>query len=122
MDNLNNTDYIINTIDDSTNIDTDDSTNSYTDDSTNIDTDIIKDRLIVTKSNKNLRMKINSDNHPIIFTKLRDLYNYIKFNSIQENDYFLFTILKNKSNVIIKMRSIKKILNYILIYNTLFTV
>ena len=109
---MNNSNKIINT-----------NTDDYikTDDSTNID-DSIKDRLTVTKSNKNLRMKINSDNHPIIFTKIRDLYNYIKFNSIEEDDFFLFTILKNKSNVIIKMRSIKKILHYILIYNTLFAV
>lgn len=64
-----------------------------------------------------LQIKVISENIPQIFTKVRELYNYIKLNSDKRNDYYYFYITKNNIKISIIMKSTKQILNYILTYH-----
>lgn len=71
--------------------------------------------------NKNkLNMKIDSTNHQYIFTKIKHLYNYIKYNSIKENDFLVFNLKKDGYSITIKMYTVKNILNYILTYQIIY--
>jgi len=71
--------------------------------------------------NKNkLNMKINSTNHPYIFTKIKHLYNYIKYNSMKEGNFLVFNLKKDGYSVTIKMYTVKNILNYILTYQIVY--
>jgi hypothetical protein len=71
--------------------------------------------------NKNkLNMRINSTNHPYIFTKIKHLYNYIKYNSMKEGNFLVFNLKKDDYSVTIKMYTIKNILNYILAYQIVY--
>jgi hypothetical protein len=67
-----------------------------------------------------LNMKINSIDHPYIFTKIKHLYNYIKYNSIKENNFLVFSLKKDGYTVTIKMYTVKNILNYILTYQIIY--
>lgn len=76
---------------------------------------------IIKSDNINkLNMKINSTNHPYIFTKIKHLYNYIKYNSIKENNYLIFNLKKDYYSITLKMYNFKNILNYILTYQIIY--
>ncbi len=92
------------------------------------DTELNTEIEIVTKKTKEIEIikpekkdklliRVKSDNIPYIFSKVKDLYNYIKINSIKKNEYYLFTLIKNAQQIIICMRTEKQILNYILTYH-----
>jgi hypothetical protein len=72
---------------------------------------------ITDNKTEKLKIKLLSNDTPTIFTKVKQLYEYIKLNSVKENDYYIFKIKKNYYNLMIKMRSPKHILNYILTYH-----
>lgn len=61
--------------------------------------------------------KINAENHPYIFYGLKELTHYVTHKSFKENDFFVFILHKTNSKIIIKMRNVKNILNYILSYH-----
>ena len=72
---------------------------------------------ITDNNTEKLKIKLLSNDIPYIFTKVKQLYEYIKINSIKENDYYMFKIKKKNYNLMIIMRSPKQILNYILTYH-----
>ena len=103
----------------------DDQNNSYlnNDPETELDVGIDIPITKVDNINKNkLNMKIDSTNHPYIFTKIKHLYNYIKYNSIKENNHLIFNLKKDFYTITIKMYNIKNIINYILAYQIIYNI
>ena len=82
----------------------------------NTEVEIITNKIENPQKKDKLKIKIKSDNIPIVFTKVRDLYNYIKLNCVTHNDYYIFEIINNNIKISIIMRSHKQILNYVLTY------
>jgi hypothetical protein len=72
---------------------------------------------LIHNNNETIIYKINAENHPYIFYGLSELTHYITKKSLKENEFFVFILHKNNYKIIIKMRNIKNILNYILSYH-----
>lgn len=82
------------------------------------DLNIFKNEISLIDNNKEIIIyKINAENHPYIFYGLSELTHYITKKSLKDSDFFVFILHKNHSKIIIKMRNIKNILNYILSYH-----
>ena len=69
------------------------------------------------KEKEKLKIKVRSDNINFVFTKVKDLYTYIKNNITKDENYYNFILIKNNHKIIVRMRSKKQILNYVLTYH-----
>jgi hypothetical protein len=74
------------------------------------------------KTNNKLLIKIDSEETPMIFNNINDLYNFIKPEIIFKNNFYCYTIKKINYKITITMNTQKKILNYILTYHTIYDI
>jgi hypothetical protein len=85
----------------------------------NTEIEIVKNK---RNTNKLLLIKIDSVDTPHIFNKIIELYDFIKSKIIFKDNYYYYTIKKPTYKITITMKTQKKILNYILTYQTIYDI